>query len=77
MPATSEPASGSERQKETSLKSRVHAVSQRFFCSSLPPTRIGISPRSLHMIEVAMPAQPQASSSTARHESSIERPTPP
>ena len=30
-----------------------------------------------HMIDVVMPAQPHASSSTARHESTTERPTPP
>jgi hypothetical protein len=77
MPATSEPASGSDRQNETSLKSLVQAPSQRFFWSSLPPITIGIRPRSLHMIEVVMPAQPQASSSTARHESSTDSPTPP
>jgi len=77
MPATSEPASGSERQNETSENSLVQASRNLFFCSPLPPTRIGIRPRSLHMIEVAMPEQPQASSSTAMHESSTVSPTPP
>ena len=44
--------------------SRVQAATISFFCAGLPPTRMGVSPRSLHMMEVAIPAQPQDSSST-------------
>ena len=48
-----------------------------FFCASSPPTITGMMPRSLAMIDVVMPEQPQERASVTRQLSTSERPTPP
>ncbi len=64
MPDTSEPASGSVRQKEASLKSSVSIPRYSFLSSSEPPSASGAEARPLALIDVAMPEQPQESSSS-------------
>jgi len=58
MPATSEPASGSLQQYDAKMNSSVIHDRYFFFCSSVPAMSSGSAARWLHMIEVAMPAQP-------------------
>ena len=69
MPETSEPAFGSVRQNEASFGDSVSMPMYFFLVSSEPPTRIGAPARPLAPIEVAMPEQPQASSSSMRQPS--------
>ena len=64
MPDTSEPASGSVRQNEASLYSSVSIPKYCFFSSSEPASPSGAVARPLAPIEVAMPEQPQESSSS-------------
>ncbi len=64
MPDTSEPASGSVRQKEASLGSSVSMPMYCFLISSEPPISTGAPARPLHISEVPMPEQPQPSSSS-------------
>jgi hypothetical protein len=52
------PPDGSVRQKEASWYEAQNGVRNRFFCSSVPPSRIGSRARQLAMIEVVIPAQP-------------------
>ena len=66
MPDTSEPASGSVRQKEASRGSSVSRPRYSFLISSEPPRPIGAVARPLHISEVPMPEQPQPSSSSIR-----------
>ena len=64
MPETSEPASGSVRQNEASLKSSVSVPRYSFLSSSEPPSETGAEARPLEPSEVVMPEQPQVSSSS-------------
>ncbi len=64
IPATSEPASGSVRQKEASLKSSVSIPRYFFFVSSEPPRPTGAAARPFAISEVPMPEQPQPISSS-------------
>ena len=66
MPDTSEPASGSVRQKEASLGSSVSIPRYCFLSSSDAPIPTGAEARPLHMSDVPMPEQPQPSSSSMR-----------
>ena len=64
MPETSEPASGSVRQKEASLKSSVSIPRYCFLSSSEPARESGALARPLAPSDVVMPEQPQESSSS-------------
>src|SRR5918992_2973088 len=76
MPETSEPASGSVRQNEASLKSSVSMPRYFFLISSEPASAIGAEARPLAPIEVPMPEQPQEISSSIRYPSRYEAPGP-
>src|SRR3954451_9112784 len=77
IPETSEPASGSVRQKEEKIGASV-SIPKYCFCSSgEPPSASGAVARPLAPMEVAMPEQPQASSSSIRQPSSVDTPGPP
>ena len=69
MPETSEPASGSVRQKEASLGSSVSIPRYFFLSSSEPPSMTGAAARPLQVRLVPMPEQPQPSSSSIRQPS--------
>ena len=69
IPETSEPASGSVRQKEASLGASVSMPRYFFLISSEPPSAIGAVARPLQPSEVWMPEQPQESSSSIRQPS--------
>ena len=69
MPETSEPASGSVRQKEASLKSSVSIPRYFFLSSSEPASASGAEARPLAPSDVVMPEQPQESSSSMMHPS--------
>src|SRR6476661_7658911 len=77
MPETSEPASGSVRQKEASLGASVSMPRYFFLISSEPPSEIGVVARPLQPSEVWMPEQPQESSSSIRQPSRKPAPAPP
>ena len=64
MPETSEPASGSVRQNEASLKSSVSIPRYFFLSSSEPPSESGAEARPFAPSDVVMPEQPQESSSS-------------
>ncbi len=66
MPDTSEPASGSVRQKDASLASSVSMPRYFFFTPSEPPSMIGAVARPLQVSEVPTPEQPHPSSSSIR-----------
>ena len=66
IPETSEPASGSVRQKEASFGSSVSIPRYFFLVSSEPPSVIGAEARPLAISEVPMPEQPQPISSSIR-----------
>ena len=66
IPETSEPASGSVRQKEASLALSVSIPRYFFLVSSEPPRVIGAEARPLAISEVPMPEQPQPISSSIR-----------
>ena len=66
IPETSEPASGSVRQKEASFGLSVSIPRYFFFVSSEPPRVIGAEARPLAASEVPMPEQPQPNSSSIR-----------
>ena len=66
MPLTSEPASGSVRQKEASFLSSVSMPRYFFLVSSEPPSVIGAEARPLAISVVPMPEQPQPISSSIR-----------
>ena len=65
--ATSEPASGSESPKEQRIGSSSSGGSHFACCSSLPAMITGPEPSPLAPIEVAIPEQPQFSSSRDEH----------
>ncbi len=60
----SDPASFSERPKEMSFSPFAMRGSQRCFCSSVPPTRIGKEPRAFTAKPTPMPPHARESSST-------------
>ena len=60
MPATSEPASGSEQQYEAKIGSRLCHPRYLAFCSSLPAMMIGSAASAFPAIEVLTPAHAQA-----------------
>src|ERR1700748_982328 len=66
MPETSEPASGSVRQKEASLGASVSMPRYSFLISSEPPRATGVAASPLAIREVPMPEQPQPISSSIR-----------
>src|SRR4051795_11324802 len=77
MPETSEPASGSVRQKEASFGASLSMPRYFFLISSEPPSMIGVVARPLHMRDVPMPEQPQPISSSMRQPLRKSRPGPP
>src|SRR5215217_1055661 len=77
MPETSEPASGSVRQNDASLKSSVSIPRYCFLSSSEPASASGALARPLAPSEVPMPEQPQESSSSISAPSRYEAPGPP
>src|SRR6202034_4532742 len=76
IPETSEPASGSVRQKEASLGDSVSIPRYFRLVSSEPPSAIGAVASPLHPREVWMPEQPQDSSSSIRQPSRCPAPAP-
>ena len=77
IPETSEPASGSVRQKEASLGSSVEHPEVLFLISSEPPSPTGVIARPFAASEVPIPEQPQPSSSSIRQPERKSRPGPP
>jgi hypothetical protein len=66
IPATSEPASGSVRQKEASFGASASIPRYFFFTSSEPPSPTGAEARPLAMRVVPIPEHPQPISSSIR-----------
>ncbi len=66
IPETSEPASGSVRQKEASFGDSASIPRYFFFVSSEPPRVIGAEARPLAIRLVPMPEHPQPISSSIR-----------
>ncbi len=66
IPETSEPASGSVRQKAASFGSSQSMPRYFFFVSSEPARPTGAAARPLAISEVPMPEQPQPISSSIR-----------
>ena len=64
MPDTSEPASGSVKQKDANCGSAVKRPKNSCLMASDPPIRIGAEAKPLQEIEVPMPEHPQAISSS-------------
>ena len=64
MPDTSEPASGSVRQKEASFGAATSSSANSRLTSSEPPIMTGAEARPLAPSEVCTPEQPQDSSSS-------------
>src|ERR1700749_5033330 len=77
MPDTSEPASGSVRQNEASLKSSVSIPRYFFLMSSEAARAIGALASPLAPSDVVMPEQPHESSSSMMHPSRYEAAGPP
>src|SRR3979490_2849331 len=77
IPETSEPASGSVRQKEASLGASVSIPRYFFLTSSEPPSAIGAVASPLQPSEVWIPEQPHESSSSIRQPSRYPAPAPP
>src|SRR5215470_17527361 len=77
MPATSEPASGSEQQYAQKLYTDVSRDKYCFFCSSVPATSSGVAPSEFAAIDVLMPEQPNETSSCTRQLSRQLPPRPP
>src|SRR5258708_35330202 len=77
MPETSEPASGSVRQKEASFGPSVSIPRYSFLISSDPPSATGVAARPLAISEVPMPEHPQPISSSIRQPDRKSRPGPP
>src|ERR1700727_3740095 len=74
---TSEPASGSVRQKDASSGASDRRPRYSFLSSSDPASEIGVVARPLQDSEVPIPEQPQAISSSLRTPSKVPRPGPP
>src|SRR3954452_5342660 len=77
MPDTSDPASGSVRQKEAKIGSDVMWPQISFLSSSEPPRPSGARARPLAARLVPMPEHPQPISSSIRVPSRYEAPGPP
>src|SRR4030081_1375807 len=77
MPETSDPASGSVRQKEASLGASVSMPRYFFLTSSEPPSAIGAVARPLQPSDVWMPEHPHDNSSSIRQPSRQPAPAPP
>src|SRR6201990_3728017 len=77
IPDTSEPASGSVRQKDANRGASVSIPRYFFLSSSEPPIASGAVARPLAPIEVAMPEQPHESSSSISAPSRYDTPGPP
>jgi hypothetical protein len=75
--ATSDPASGSLRPKEQRIGSSSKGGSHCSFCSSVPAMITGAAPRPFAPIDVAMPEQPQFSSSPTSMPSNAGSAAPP
>src|SRR5258707_9597897 len=77
IPDTSDPASGSVRQKEASFGASVSMPRYFLLTSSEPPSAIGAVASPLQPSEVWMPEQPHESSSSIRQPSREPAPAPP
>src|ERR1700740_1707860 len=77
MPDTSEPASGSVRQKEASSGASVRRPRYARLSSSEPPSITGVLAKPLQPSEVWMPEHPHESSSSIRQPSRKPAPAPP
>ena len=77
MRATSEPASGSLSPKEQRIGSSRSGGSHSSFCASVPAMSTGAAPSPFARIEVAIPEQPQLSSSPTSIPSNAGRPARP
>src|SRR5689334_15840587 len=77
MLETSDPASGSVRQKEASIGSSARRPRYVRLISSEPPSSTGAAARSFAPSVVAIAAHPQASSSAITQPSRYEAPAPP
>src|ERR1019366_1723507 len=77
MPATSLPAPGSLVAYATQMGSLTSQPRYFFFCSSEPPSLMGVRPRVLAVMLVWIPEQPYASSSVMKLESTSLNPAPP
>src|ERR1700757_1189271 len=77
MLETSEPASGSVRQKDASLGSSTMRPKYSFLISSDPPIWIGAVARPLHIRVVPIPEHPQPISSSIRQPDRLSSPGPP
>ena len=77
MPLTSEPASGSVRQKLASFGASVSIPRYFFLVSSEPPIITGAEARPLAISEVPMPEQPHPISSSIRQPERLSRSGPP
>src|SRR6201995_2195687 len=77
IPDTSEPASGSVRQKEANSGASARRPRYSFFRFSDAPRGIGREARPWRGREVPIPEQPEASSSSVMHPSTAEGPPPP
>ncbi len=66
IPETSEPASGSVRQKLASFGASVSMPRNSFLIASLPPRATGAEASPFAASDVPMPEQPQPSSSSIR-----------
>src|SRR5882724_7241480 len=75
--ATSEPAPGSLRPNEQRIGASSSGGSHVLFCSSLPAMITGPEPRPFAEMDVAIPEQPQYSSSPISIPSKQPRPGPP
>src|SRR3954449_930444 len=77
MPETTEPASGSVRQKDASFGSSVSIPRYFFLSSSDAATMSGAEARPLQFSDVPMPEQPQPISSSMIAPVRLSRPGPP
>src|SRR6201996_3895783 len=77
IPDTSDPASGSVRQKEAKSGASASRPRYSFLSFSEAAMMIGALARPLQDSEVPMPEQPQAISSSMMQPSSVDRPAPP
>src|SRR3954462_398175 len=77
IPETSDPASGSVRQKDASFGSSASMPRYLALISSDPPIASGVIARPLAASDVPMPEQPQPNSSSIRVPETKSRPGPP
>src|ERR671919_1218720 len=77
IPDTSDPASGSVRQKEASFGSSASMPRYFLLISSVPPSATGVIARPFAASEVPIPEQPQPNSSSIKAPDRKSRPGPP